>query len=114
MNQNSDEYKTFDRDCEDVDYGSSEKQKHYMTSGDQPIEIMEHQFSKDELHGFLKGNVVKYILRCNKKNSLQKDVDKALQYLIWLALSLRGHKIRPTEYTINKLLMAYGIDDDVC
>ena len=37
--------------------------------------------SKDEYIGFLKGNVIKYVVRCDKKGSLVSDINKAIDYL---------------------------------
>lgn len=58
-------------------------QKHYTNNGVQPIDIMRMDFTTDEYIGFLKGNVLKYLLRYDKKDGL-KDLKKAKVYLDWL------------------------------
>ena len=49
---------------------------HYTSheSGIEPIEITQHM-------GFLLGNVIKYILRCDYKGSRLQDLEKAAWYL---------------------------------
>ena len=37
--------------------------------------------SKEEFIGFCKGNVIKYVVRCGKKDDAIKDIDKAINYL---------------------------------
>ena len=37
--------------------------------------------SKDEYVGFIKGNVIKYVVRCDKKGNGVEDIDKAINYL---------------------------------
>ena len=37
--------------------------------------------SKDQYIGFLKGNVIKYTVRCESKGNPVQDVDKAIDYL---------------------------------
>lgn len=37
--------------------------------------------SKEEYIGFIKGNIIKYVVRCDKKGQGVSDIDKALDYL---------------------------------
>lgn len=37
--------------------------------------------SKEEFIGFCKGNVIKYVVRCGKKDDAIEDIDKAINYL---------------------------------
>ena len=48
---------------------------------------------KEELIGFLKGNIIKYTLRANHKGTPEKDKAKALQYKKWLDTVLAGDTI---------------------
>ena len=58
---------------------------YYKGNGLSPIDAMEQGlFSGDEYVGFLKGNVIKYTVRCGKKDDAIKDIDKAIHYLILL------------------------------
>ena len=37
--------------------------------------------SRDEYIGFIKGNIIKYIIRCDKKGQTESDLNKAKDYL---------------------------------
>lgn len=50
---------------------------HYKALEIEPWEIMKADFTKEELKGFFKGNILKYLLR-NKEGV--KDVDKLINY----------------------------------
>lgn len=52
------------------------KPNHYH-EGIQPIEVMESNFDLMETRGFLKGNVIKYVCRSNKKGKELEDLKKA-------------------------------------
>ena len=54
---------------------------HY--EGLQPIEVMKRTFTKEQLIGFHKGNILKYVMRYDKKDGV-KDLVKARDYLNWL------------------------------
>lgn len=47
------------------------------------IEYIQDKLSKDQFEGYLLGNVLKYISRCDKKGNKKQDLQKALTYLIW-------------------------------
>lgn len=51
---------------------------HYKACTIEPWEIMEKNFTKEEFIGFLKGNIVKYILR--EKGQDLEDCDKIANY----------------------------------
>ena len=57
--------------------------EHYKTQTIQPIDYMRSCLTSDEFRGFLKGNILKYISRADKKNG-REDYEKALVYLEWL------------------------------
>lgn len=46
----------------------------------QPIDVMKCHFTKDQYFGFLWGNVIKYILRFQRKNG-KEDLMKAKWYI---------------------------------
>ena len=60
-----------------------DSQPHYKNQGIEPIDLMRKNFSKEELAGFLQGNVLKYMLRYKDKNGIE-DLKKAKTYLTWL------------------------------
>jgi hypothetical protein len=59
------------------------KLPHYMNQRVQPIRYMHQSMSDEAFKGFLKGNIIKYIMREDRKNK-QEDVAKALVYMNWL------------------------------
>ena len=57
--------------------------KHYLESVVEPIKVMEKLFTKEELKGFIKGNILKYRLRMGHKDDIQKEMDKIRVYEQW-------------------------------
>lgn len=53
---------------------------HYKDLAVQPWDAMQAWMSEDEFRGFLRGNVVKYIARCEDKGGVE-DLKKAQHYL---------------------------------
>jgi len=50
---------------------------HYKISdGVQCIDFIEASMTKDEFRGYLRGNILKYIFRCYKKNGIE-DIRKS-------------------------------------
>lgn len=69
--------------------------KHYRESIVEPILVMQKFFTKEELVGFLKGNVLKYRLRFGHKDGeTQRDLDKIKVYESWLKQVQAGEKIK--------------------
>lgn len=53
---------------------------HYKNMGIQPWKAMESWMTPEEFRGFLKGNSIKYLARCNAKGGVE-DVKKARHYI---------------------------------
>lgn len=53
---------------------------HYEQMAIQPLQVMKANFSKAEYEGYLRGNVLKYLLRYQTKNGVE-DLKKASSYL---------------------------------
>ena len=53
---------------------------HYVTKTIQPWDAMQSWFSPEQFAGFLKGNCLKYIARCDDKGGIE-DLKKAQHYL---------------------------------
>lgn len=53
---------------------------HYKNMGVQPWKAMESWMTPEEFRGFLKGNSIKYLARCNAKGGVE-DVKKARHYI---------------------------------
>ena len=58
-------------------------QQHYESQAIQPIEIMLADLSHEEMRGFLKASVIKYVLRAGKKEGTD-DTAKVVVYSKWL------------------------------
>lgn len=67
---------------------------HYDTTH-QPIEVMQANMTREELIGFLKGNIIKYACRCGRKDDPKKEAAKIKQYADWLCAVLNGETIDP-------------------
>ena len=57
---------------------------HYTSGGIEVIDILKAKLTRAEYRGFLRGNVVKYILRYDHKGTPGADLRKAQTYLGWL------------------------------
>ena len=59
--------------------------KYYKNDGLSPLDAFERGLiSREEFLGFMKGNVIKYVVRVGKKDDAIKDIDKAIDYLEWM------------------------------
>lgn len=75
--------------------GTAADAKHYQTLTQQPIEIMQRLMTREQFLGFLHGNVVKYALRCGRKDDPAKEMEKVRQYADWYVRALGGETIDP-------------------
>lgn len=73
--------------------GTAARATHYLACPIQPIDLIQYTLTKEELIGFLKGNIIKYSLRAEHKGDPEKDKAKALQYKKWLDTVLVGDLI---------------------
>lgn len=70
--------------------------KHYRNAVVEPILVMQDFFSREELIGFLKGNILKYRLRMGHKGTeedMKADYDKLCVYEMWLDIIKNGERI---------------------
>ena len=74
-----------------------EHDKHYLEAVVEPIKVMEKLFTKEELKGFIKGNILKYRLRMGHKDDIQKEMDKIRVYEQWLAKLERGEALTDAD-----------------
>lgn len=54
--------------------------EHYTSKSVQPWQAMEAWMTEEQFKGFLKGNVIKYLARCDDKGG-RIDLEKAKHYL---------------------------------
>jgi len=87
---------SFDDICHPiVPEGSAKTSSHYQVGTKQPIEVMQDVMTREELIGFLRGNVIKYALRLGHKDEAKKEAGKVEQYAKWLRIVLSGGQIDP-------------------
>lgn len=68
----------------------SEEPVYYNSNGLSPNQAFEQGLiSNEEFVGFIKGNVIKYVVRCGKKGNPIDDINKAISYLQLLKKIMR-------------------------
>ena len=68
----------------------SEEPVYYNSNGLSPNQAFEQGLiSNEEFIGFIKGNIIKYVVRCGKKGNPIEDIDKAISYLQLLKKIMR-------------------------
>lgn len=56
--------------------------EYYNMNGLSPLEAFEKGLiSREECIGFIKGNIIKYVVRCDKKEDVIDDLQKAYDYV---------------------------------
>ena len=65
---------------------------HYKTNSVETINVIESSLTEEEFHGYLKGNILKYVSRHKHKHPSEpeKDLLKAQWYLTRLIVTYRG------------------------
>lgn len=58
---------------------------HYTQNGIECIEAIKASMSRESFLGYLKGNAMKYMWRCQHKGNPEQDIQKAQWYLDRLA-----------------------------
>ena len=64
---------------------------HYKDAAMQPWTVMQAVLTEEEFIGFLKGNIIKYAIRQDKKLGAGDDADKARHYLAKLKEMENGY-----------------------
>jgi hypothetical protein len=73
----------YDMTTLEFDVGLASTSPHYNSLPVQPIQLMEAVLTREEFLGYLKGNMIKYAMRAGKKDAVNKDVNKYVQYKTW-------------------------------
>ena len=63
------------------DYDSVNAPAHYLHGKKETIDVISDCMTNDELHGYLKGNILKYVSRYKFKGEPLEDLQKAQWYL---------------------------------
>lgn len=78
--------------------------RHYQLSlpeNAQVIDIIRAVLGDKEFEAYCRGNIIKYILRADKKNGLE-DLEKARVYLGW-EIDSRNRRVDDTEHFLDGL-----------
>ena len=74
-----------DPDCDDFllrqEHDPVNHPSHYGTGGMECIDWIEKKLTHEEMHGYLKGNILKYLYRYEDKENPLQDLQKARWYL---------------------------------
>lgn len=61
---------------------------HYTNGSVECIDAIKSALTPEEFHGYLRGNIIKYLWRCELKNDTAEDLKKARWYLDKLISSI--------------------------
>ena len=78
--------------------GNAKDAMHYQVGRIQPIELMQDVMTPEQLKGFLRGNIMKYVLRLGYKDDELKEAEKIKAYASMLVDLLNGKTINPMDY----------------
>lgn len=68
--------------------------EYYNMNGLSPLEAFKHGLiSRDECLGFIKGNIIKYVVRCDKKGDPIGDIQKTWNYILELYYLLGSEEL---------------------
>ena len=84
----------------EVTCGTAEGQKHYINSAMQPVQVAQALMTKEQFHGAMMFNIIKYRMRAKNKGTEGKDLNKANQYQYWDYLASTGKMIDPVKDTL--------------
>ena len=82
---------------------------HYQICGFNSIEIIKRVLGTQGFVAFCLGNILKYLIRAEKKNKLE-DYKKAAKYLEWVIERDKTNKYRIIELDINGLEKDLGVE----
>lgn len=60
-----------------------EKSSYYDVGGIEVLEIIKAKLTEEQFLGYLLGNSLKYLTRCNWKGNFERDLEKAKNYTAW-------------------------------
>lgn len=86
---------------------------YYKQNGFSPIDVFQKGLiSRDEYIGFLKGNIIKYVIRAGAKDDTITDLKKAKHYLdFYLELLHEKTNVNETDDNYSKLCRLYNESD---
>ena len=84
--------------------------KHYCIDGIQPIQYCQRCLTPEQFQGACIKDVIKYLSRFGKKDEKIREAEKALDYALWLYMSVAGKDVDPTKHNHEAIFKALEID----
>lgn len=81
-------------DDEAVPDGEVHSPSHYTVGGYEAIDILKAKLTCEEYRGYLKGNILKYMMRSNYKGHHDQDCKKAAWYAKELESTLKHREVQ--------------------
>lgn len=83
---------------------------HYCIDGIQPIQYCQRCLTPEQFQGACIKDVIKYLSRFGKKDEKIRETEKALDYALWLYMSVAGKDVDPTKHNHEAIFKALEID----
>lgn len=83
---------------------------HYCIDGIQPIQYCQRCLTPEQFQGACIKDVIKYLSRFGKKDEKIREAEKALDYALWLYISVAGKDVDPTKHNHEAIFKALEID----
>lgn len=93
----------------EVSQGTAKGQEHYINSAMQPVQVAQVLMTKEQFHGAMMFNIIKYRMRAKNKGTEDKDINKANQYQYWDYLANNDKMINPIEDTLPENYSFKGV-----
>lgn len=89
---------------------STDTNSHYCIDGIQPIQYCQRCLTPEQFQGACIKDVIKYLSRFGKKDEKIREAEKALDYALWLYMSVAGKDVDPTKHNHEAIFKALEID----
>lgn len=76
------------------------KSTYYDVGGIEVLDVIQAKLTTEQYKGYLMGNSYKYLLRCNWKGNMDRDLEKASNYTKWLS-ELQQKEAEKNAFTIE-------------
>lgn len=83
---------------------------HYCIDGIQPIQYCQRCLTPEQFQGACIKDVIKYLSRFGKKDEKIREAEKALDYALWLYISVAGKDVDPTKHNHEAIFKALEIN----
>lgn len=88
---------------------STDTNSHYCIDGIQPIQYCQRCLTPEQFQGACIKDVIKYLSRFGKKDEKIREAEKALDYALWLYMSVAGKDVDPTKHNHEAIFKALEV-----